>query len=71
MCGAASEFLINGYNGYMFENGSVVSLRNSLSNIIALSNENLNLFSSRSRKLGVRINSEISAYSLLSILIHK
>lgn len=68
VCGAASEFLINGYNGYMFESGSVESLRNSLLNIISLSNENLSLFSLRSRMLGVRINSEISAYSLLSIL---
>ena len=68
VCGAASEFLISGYNGYLFKNGSMDSLRKSLLKIIALSDEEFKLFSNRSRFLGSKINSEMSAYSLLSVL---
>jgi len=67
-CGAASEFLIDGYNGFLYKNSSAASLKACLERTIALSQEELEKFSERSRQLASRINSELSAYSLISIL---
>lgn len=67
-CGAATEFLISGYNGYLARGGDVNSLREALHKITKLSNEELKEFSYRSELLGQRINSELTAYSLLSVL---
>lgn len=65
-CGAATEFLISGYNGYLFRSEDVESLRDALQRMASLSDETLKLFSTRSSTLGRRINNELSAYSLLS-----
>ncbi len=67
-CGAASEFLISGYNGYMFKSGDSSSLREALLRISCLTSENLKMFSKRSCTLAQRITSEHAAYSLLSTL---
>jgi glycosyltransferase involved in cell wall biosynthesis len=66
-CGAASEFLINGYNGFIFEAENVISLRKALLKIALMTNEELNTFSVNSRSLGLRITPLQSAYSLLSV----
>lgn len=67
-CGAATEFLISGYNGYLFEKSCYISLSKALSRFTQLSDEQLILFSKRSTVLGQRITSELSAASLMSIL---
>jgi glycosyltransferase involved in cell wall biosynthesis len=64
--GAATEFLINGLNGFTFETGNLASLREALGRITSLRNEELIAFSEQSKRLGQRITTEISAYSLLS-----
>jgi glycosyltransferase involved in cell wall biosynthesis len=65
--GSASEFLIPGYNGFMFTKGSSDSLHKALVEITKLSLKDLEKFSERSVMLGERINSEISAASILSV----
>ncbi|MCX8148600.1 glycosyltransferase family 4 protein [Thermaurantimonas aggregans] len=66
--GAATEFLIDGYNGYMFNFNSVTSLLSCMQKIVNLSNEEIEIFSKRSVYLGKRINTELSSKSLLSVL---
>lgn len=65
-CGAATEFLISGYNGYLFRSEDSKSLCDALKRMACLPDETLKLFSSRSSALGRRINNEYSAFSLLS-----
>ncbi|MGC9966112.1 MAG: glycosyltransferase family 4 protein [Syntrophobacteraceae bacterium] len=67
-CGAATEFLITGYNGFLFRRGDVKSLRDALMQMSFLSTEELEAFALRSRILGQRITSEHAACSLLSVL---
>ncbi len=67
-CGAATEFLISGYNGFMFRRSHTSSLRDALLKITMLSDEELKLFSQRSHAMGQRITSEHTAYSLLSVI---
>lgn len=67
-CGAATEFLISGYNGFMFRRSNTASLRAALLKIAMLDDSELESFSRRSHELGMRINSEHSAYSLLSAI---
>jgi glycosyltransferase involved in cell wall biosynthesis len=68
ICGANTEFLIEGYNGYSFNPRDKSTMNNALSKITSLSNENLEIFSERSHLLGTRINTEIAAFSMLAIL---
>ena len=65
-CGAASEFLIPGYNGYLFRSEDASSLGRALEKIAALPSETLRLFSQRSTAIGRRISNEFSAHSLLA-----
>ncbi len=67
-CGAATEFLISEYNGFLFRRGDVGSLRDALLRISSLSSEELDAFSLRSHLLGQRITSDITARSLLSVM---
>ena len=67
-CGAATEFLINGYNGFLFKSNEVNSLTNYLTSISSFSDDELELFSSRSRGLGLRVTPQHSAFSLLSVI---
>lgn len=67
-CGAATEFLISGYNGFLFKSSNTKSLYNALLKIVSLSDKELELFSQRSHDLSKRINSELCANSLISVL---
>ena len=67
-CGAKTEFLIEGYNGFSFDGESIDDIRTKMKLIISSPLERIELFSKRSSNLGMRITSEISALSLLSIL---
>ena len=65
--GAASEFVIHGHNGFVFETGNEISLREAMQSIINQSDESLREMSERSTYLASRISPEISAASLLSV----
>ncbi len=65
-CGAASEFVIDGFNGFYFLNENPDDLLLAMNRFITLSDEELGRFSSASKTLGERISPDISAYSLLS-----
>ncbi len=65
-CGAASEFVIDGFNGFYFRNENPDGLLIAMSQFITLSDEELGRFSSASKTLGKRISPDICAYSLLS-----
>ncbi len=65
-CGAASEFVIDDFNGFYFRKEDSDDLLYAMKRFIALSDEELSRFSLASRSLGGRISSNISAYSLLS-----
>lgn len=67
--GSSPAFLIHGYNGYIFRRNSAKNLASMMSKIENLSNEELRTMGKRSVLLGNRINPEISARSLLSIVI--
>lgn len=67
-CGAATEFLISGYNGYLFQSQNIESLKDKLIKFTQLTDEELELFSQRSLLLGRRITPEISARTLLSTI---
>lgn len=67
-CGAATEFLISAYNGFLFRSHDSRSLYEALVKITSLATADLELFSQRSHQLGQRITSEHAAYSLLSVL---
>lgn len=66
-CGASTEFLIPGYNGFIFKKGDRKSLSEALRNFTKLGDDELMLFSNRSVNLGNRINTEQAAASLLSV----
>lgn len=67
VCGAATEFLISGYNGKLYNRLEKDALFNSLSFFTTLSDEDLIKFGNRSSQLGKRINSEQVAASFLSV----
>lgn len=68
VCGAATEFLISGYNGFLFRAHDVDSLRKALLKMVSLTDEERALFADRSRELGLRITPDHAAHSLLSVL---
>lgn len=68
ICGAATEFLINGYNGQLYVREEKDGLYNALNFFTTLDDKELHLFSDRSHQLGKRINPEITAASLLSVV---
>jgi len=67
-CGAATEFLIPGYNGYLFSHRKEGDLHNALLKITTLNEITLQKFSDRSYILSQKINSETTAASLMSVL---
>jgi len=67
-CGAATEFLISGFNGYMFKHGSVSDLSRVLRLFTKLDESNLLSFSNNGISLGMRISTHSSSDSLLSVL---
>lgn len=68
VCGAATEFLIPGFNGFLFDPESYSSFEKAMEKINELNEEELKLYSDRSVILGNRISTEISASSILSVL---
>lgn len=67
-CGAATEFLIAGFNGFLFNKSDEDSLLEAMLKFSSLSDEQLSVFANNSVELGKRINNELSAASLISIL---
>lgn len=67
-CGAATEFLIPGYNGFLFKKGDLNSLHNRLERFTSLSDIEMIQFGINSERLASRIDNEISARSLLSLV---
>jgi glycosyltransferase involved in cell wall biosynthesis len=66
-CGAATEFLIPGYNGFMFKTGDLDSLYVALERFTMLSDAEIGLYGHNSAQLGARIDNKKSAKSLLSV----
>jgi glycosyltransferase involved in cell wall biosynthesis len=66
-CGATTEFLISGFNGFMFRKGDVNDMHRAMKEFISLNEADFNQLANNSIKLGRRITSEISAASLLSV----
>lgn len=67
-CGAATEFLIAGYNGFLFDSEDAGSLASSMRQLFTLSEGELLTMGERSATLASRISSETAAANLLSIL---
>jgi glycosyltransferase involved in cell wall biosynthesis len=67
-CGAVTEFLISGFNGYTFEKGDVKDLSSKLLAFTKLTDSQYKSFSDNSRSLSSRISTESSSASLMSIL---
>jgi glycosyltransferase involved in cell wall biosynthesis len=68
ICGANTEFLIEGYNGYSFDPKKKETILKALQRMTALTDTDLEIFSERSHALGQRINTEVAAFSMLAIL---
>ena len=66
--GAASTFVIDGYNGFIFQPESVMALRGKLEKIIACSDDELRMMGRRSHELSSRITPQTSAANLLSVI---
>ena len=67
-CGAVPYFVLENYNGHLFTPGDVSSIRKALQSLINSSDEELIRMSYKSRELSRRINPEIVAQTLLSII---
>lgn len=68
VCGAAPVFVIPSFNGYTFTSNDINDLINKMREIINSSDQKLNLMSQNSHIMGQKINPEIVAASLLSVL---
>lgn len=69
--GAASSFVINGFNGFKFLNEDSASLAFQMQKIISSSDKNLKKMSDRSHIIGQKITPTSSASNLLSLLEQK
>lgn len=67
-CGAVPYFVLDNYNGRLFTPGDVSSIREAIQSLIATSDEDLIRMSYKSRELSRRINPEIVAQTLLSVI---
>ena len=67
-CGAVPHFLINGYNGFIFETGDFKSLKKRMEQFIGMSDEDLFMMAENSKKLAAQILPEFVAASIVSIL---
>lgn len=68
VCGAASHFVLNGFNGYRIKAGDVKCLKGAIENVLNLGNDELIKLSLNSRKLAQSIAPELGAANLMSIL---
>ena len=69
--GAASSFVINGFNGFIFLSENSESLASQMQKIICSSDESLRDMSKKSHILGQKITPSSSAGNLLSVLEQK
>ena len=67
-CGARHQFVVHGYNGFIFYDESPVSLATLMVRLASFSPDLLALMGERSLALSSSMSPEISAFSLLSIL---
>jgi glycosyltransferase involved in cell wall biosynthesis len=65
VCGAATEFVRDGYNGYTYSPGNINALTEVLLKMINSSNEELNSMAKRSNELSKHITPLISSSALL------
>ena len=65
--GATTEFLISGFNGFMFNKGNVNDMCRAMKEFTSLTEFDIARFAENSTKLGQRITSDLSAASLLSV----
>jgi len=70
-CGAANEFLISGLNGFKFIDGNLDDLHKGMKKFTSMSENEYLEMSKNSSLLSRKINPEISAASLLSVLYDK
>ena len=66
-CGATTEFLISGFNGFLFRKGDVNDMHRAMKEFTSLTEEDVSRLAENSVKLGRKITSELSAASLLSV----
>ena len=66
--GATERFLIDGFNGLMFNPGDPYALAEGFKKFEEMPTETLKMFGLRSRELGRSVTSEISAASLVSLI---
>lgn len=66
-CGATTEFLISGFNGFLFRKGDVNDMHRTMKEFTSLTEEDISRLAENGTKLGSRITSELSAASLLSV----
>lgn len=67
-CGAVKHFLINGYNGFLFDPNNIETMVDSIKRILYMSYDELILMSEHSRELSRRVTPEIVATTLLSVI---
>jgi glycosyltransferase involved in cell wall biosynthesis len=67
-CGAAPTFVINNYNGYLFESNNIEDLKNKMLKIMHFDDDNLLKMAKISHKIGQRIDPETVAKASLSVL---
>lgn len=65
--GAASEFLISGFNGYTFKVNDAIDLANRMHQVINMTDQELRAMAISSHTLSQRITPETSASNLLSV----
>ena len=63
-CGAGTDYLINGYNGYYFENNNPIDLKEKLLILMTASSEQLSTMGKRSYKFSLNNSPEIWSYRL-------
>lgn len=66
--GSRFQFLINGYNGFVFEKGNLESCVTAMRRLIELDETELRRLAENSFRLSQQIDLNIQAYSLLSVL---
>ncbi|MCG8390499.1 MAG: glycosyltransferase [Cytophagales bacterium] len=67
-CGAASQFVFEDYNGYLFEPGNAHSLKNQLKRLITMDHQRFEQFSYRSYEISNSINPKIWSKTILSVI---
>lgn len=67
-CGASTEFVINGYNGFTFDSKNRNSLKDILASLSHISDEELITMGKNSHRLSQRITPESAAANFMSVI---